>query len=212
MDCERIQKKRKVTENTDKDINIYPDLDNIKGQLVMADFPTHSAPQMKIDKGKVTNDKGYRLAKSSHGVWEGTWYFEVLVENSLNGHVRIGWSQISGDLQAPCGYDVFSYSWRDAPGTLFHQSCPVKDAPFGYSGGFKPGDVIGVYIHLPPLTEANRQELERRLWNPLVDKEYVQIRARPLQPLRNSEIRYFRNGIDMGVAFSPIYFGIFLIQ
>jgi hypothetical protein len=203
MDCERTKKKRKVIQD---EINIYPDLDNIQGQIVMADFPTHSAPQMKIDKGKVVNDKGYRLAKSSHGVWEGAWYFEVLVENS-KGHVRIGWSQISGDLQAPCGYDVFSYSWRDAPGALFHQSTAVKDAPVGYAGGFKPGDVIGVYIHLPPLTLVNRQELERRLWNPLVDKEYVQIRTGPLQPLRNSEIRYFRNGIDMGVAFSPIYFG-----
>jgi hypothetical protein len=211
MDCERLKKKRKILE---KDINIYPDLDNIKGPVVMADFPTHSAPQMKIDKGKISNEKGYRLAKSSHGVWEGSWYFEVLLENSVNnlGHVRIGWSQISGDLQAPCGYDAFSYSWRDAPGTLFHQSCAVKDAPGGYAGGYKPGDVIGVYIHLPPLTDLNRLELQKRLWNPLVDKEYVQIRSRPLQHVRNSEIRYFKNGVDMGVAFSPIYFGSFFME
>lgn len=35
---------------------------------------------------------------------------------------RIGWSQISGDLQAPCGYDQFSYGFRASPGSLFHKS------------------------------------------------------------------------------------------
>lgn len=102
----------------------------------MSDFPTHSAPQMKITNGKtVTTDKGYRMAKSSHGIWEGSWYFEVTIDDNP-GHVRVGWSQISGDLQAPCGYDSFSYSFRDAPGTLFHQSKAVQDCPSSYLQGY----------------------------------------------------------------------------
>ena len=107
----------------------------------MCDFPTHSAPQMKITNGgkTVTTDKGYRLAKSSHGIWEGSWYFEVTIDDHP-GHVRIGWSQISGDLQAPCGYDNFSYSFRDSPGTLFHQSKPIQDLPTVYLQGY--GGVI----------------------------------------------------------------------
>jgi hypothetical protein len=57
----------------------------------MCDYPTHSAPQMKIVSGKyVSNDKGYRLAKASHGVWEGTWYYEVSIDQQSAGHTRIG--------------------------------------------------------------------------------------------------------------------------
>ena len=43
---------------------------------------------MKItDGGKtVTNEKGYRMAKASHGVWEGSWYFEA--EKGEQGHAR----------------------------------------------------------------------------------------------------------------------------
>ena len=53
--------------------------------------------------------------------------------------VRLGWSQSlgkllletvidvtyfvgAGNLQAPCGYDKLSYSWRSKFGTKFHQS------------------------------------------------------------------------------------------
>jgi hypothetical protein len=75
------------------------------------------------------------MAKATHGIWEGHWYFEVSLNNN-KGNTRIGWSQISGDLQAPCGYDLFSYSFRNAPGNLFHNSRPVKDAPPPYEGGY----------------------------------------------------------------------------
>ena len=75
------------------------------------------------------------MAKATHGVWEGHWYFEVVLNQSV-GHTRIGWSQISGDLQAPCGYDIFSYSYRDSPGTLFHNSRPVKDVADSYFSGY----------------------------------------------------------------------------
>ena len=28
----------------------------------------------------------------------------------------------AGNLQGPCGYDAFSYSWRDIDGSAFHKS------------------------------------------------------------------------------------------
>ena len=51
-----------------------------------------------------------------------------------------------GNLQAPCGYDKFSYSWRSRKGTVFHESRGTH-----FSDGYKEGDVIGFLIHLPPL-------------------------------------------------------------
>ena len=52
-----------------------------------------------------------------------------------------------GHLQAPCGFDKYSYSWRSLKGTKFHQS---KGRHYT-SGGYTVGDVIGFYIELPPL-------------------------------------------------------------
>lgn len=68
----------------------------------------------------------------------------MLQTDGLSGmpapHVRIGWSRkqgsiialqaekarltvvSAGNLQGPCGYDAFSYSWRDVNGAAFHQS------------------------------------------------------------------------------------------
>ena len=39
-----------------------------------------------------------------------------------NSACRLGWGQQYGNLQAPCGYDKFSYSWRSRKGTRFHDS------------------------------------------------------------------------------------------
>jgi len=58
----------------------------------------------------------------------------------------------SGNLQAPCGYDKFSYSWRSRKGTLFHQSRGKH-----YSdGGYQEGDVLGFFIHLPEPDNPNK--------------------------------------------------------
>lgn len=53
-----------------------------------------------------------------------------------------------GNLQAPCGYDKFSYSWRSHLGTVFHNSRGKHFADHGYV----KGDVIGCLIHLPKQT------------------------------------------------------------
>ena len=85
------------------------------------------------------------------GVNSGKWYFEVTVleadtlPNMPEPHTRIGWSRrdgmsttvdsvilsafrhlshfaCAGNLQGPCGYDSFSYSYRDVNGFAFHKS------------------------------------------------------------------------------------------
>ncbi|KAK7506546.1 hypothetical protein BaRGS_00002021 [Batillaria attramentaria] len=106
------------------------------------------APQLKLsdDRFTVTGEKGYSMIRASHGVISGQWYFEVTVDEMPEPTAtRIGWSQALGNLQAPCGYDKFSYSWRSRKGTRFHQSR-------GYhycDGGYGEGDVLGFYISLP---------------------------------------------------------------
>nr|XP_024646922.1 set1/Ash2 histone methyltransferase complex subunit ASH2 isoform X4 [Macaca nemestrina] len=54
-----------------------------------------------------------------------------------------------GNLQAPLGYDKFSYSWRSKKGTKFHQSIGKH-----YSSGYGQGDILGFYINLPEDTET----------------------------------------------------------
>lgn len=60
------------------------------------------------------------MIRASHYVREGGWYFEVTI-NDLpdNSATRLGWSQKLGNLQAPLGYDKFSYSWRSRKGTRY---------------------------------------------------------------------------------------------
>lgn len=55
----------------------------------------------------------------------------------------------SGNLQAPLGYDKFSYSWRSKKGTKFHQSIGKH-----YSEAYGQGDTLGFYICLPDETET----------------------------------------------------------
>jgi Set1/Ash2 histone methyltransferase complex subunit ASH2 len=58
---------------------------------------------------------------------------------------------IAGNLQAPCGFDKFSYSWRSKKGTVFHHSRGKH-----YSDeGFATGDTLGVLLHLPPTSKLS---------------------------------------------------------
>uniref|UniRef100_A0A3Q3WTN2 B30.2/SPRY domain-containing protein n=1 Tax=Mola mola TaxID=94237 RepID=A0A3Q3WTN2_MOLML len=112
------------------------------------------APQLKIsdDRLTVTGEKGYSMVRASHGVRKGAWFFEVTVdEMPLETAARLGWSQPLGNLQAPLGYDKFSYSWRSKKGTKFHQSIGKH-----YSSGYGQGDTLGFFIELPDSTEVAR--------------------------------------------------------
>uniref|UniRef100_A0A7N6B8Y6 Set1/Ash2 histone methyltransferase complex subunit ASH2 n=1 Tax=Anabas testudineus TaxID=64144 RepID=A0A7N6B8Y6_ANATE len=110
------------------------------------------APQLKIsdDRLTVTGEKGYSMVRASHGIRKGAWYFEVTVDDMPpETAARLGWSQPLGNLQAPLGYDKFSYSWRSKKGTRFHQSIGKH-----YSSGYGQGDTLGFYIDLPDGTET----------------------------------------------------------
>nr|CAH8875590.1 unnamed protein product [Trichobilharzia regenti] len=118
------------------------------------------ANHLKVHESQlsVTGDKGYCMSRATHSVHSGTWYFEAIITEQPEGSAtRIGWSQVYGNLQAPCGFDKFSYSWRSRLGTVFHES----HGKHYTNGGYKKDDVIGCLIHLPstvgPFTPIENQ-------------------------------------------------------
>lgn len=110
-------------------------------------FSPPAAHQLRIQDNHltVTGEKGYSMVRATHSVHRGAWYYEVtMIDQPEGSHTRIGWSQMLGTLQAPCGYDKFSYAWRSRKGTVFHQSRGKHYAEEGY----QQGDVLGFFIHL----------------------------------------------------------------
>lgn len=114
---------------------------------------------------------GYRMARATHGVHNGGYYWETMIVPSdradQQGNVRVGWSTRLGELQAPAGYDKHSYGYRDLDGSKTHNGNRVN---FGAS--FGPGDVVGCYLYLS------------------------------MDDSRKNQMRFFKNGVDQGVAFS----------
>ncbi|XP_046859860.1 set1/Ash2 histone methyltransferase complex subunit ASH2-like [Xenia sp. Carnegie-2017] len=175
------------------------------------------APQVKMseDRLSVTGDKGYSMARATHGVNRGNWFFEVTVEDMPAGSAsRIGWSQLYGNLQAPLGYDKFGYSIRSRKGTVFHQSRGKH-----YSDGYSKGDVIGIFISLPeenrlaasflPPTYKANALIKFKGFLYYEEKDRVDQTEKELTPLEGSKIVFYQNGESKGVAFENVYTGTY---
>lgn len=104
----------------------------------------------------LASDKGFRSARSNVGVQEGRWYMEVRIgkgggqqsgeASSVGGaHVRLGWGRREAPLNGPVGLDGYSYGVRDKTGEKVTLSRPKR-----YGRPFGAGDVVGLYISLPP--------------------------------------------------------------
>lgn len=107
------------------------------------------APQLILSNDRLTCygvEGGYRMVRASHGVHNGAYYMEiqVLPSDGPDAHIRVGWSTRLAELQAPVGYDKYSYAYRDINGSKVHQS--KRDDSYGDSYG--PGDIIGCFIDL----------------------------------------------------------------
>jgi len=125
---------------------------------------------------KVTQDglgllgeKGFRTARCNAPVRQGRWYIEVAIEHGggaggsggvsdgtgqgQGAHVRLGWGRREAALGGPCGLDGYSYCVRDKTGEKITLSRP---RPYGRS--FGTGDVVGLYISLPPLREGSKRD------------------------------------------------------
>ncbi|GLB35394.1 putative set1 complex component ash2 [Lyophyllum shimeji] len=107
---------------------------------------------------------GFRSARCNAPIVEGRWYMEVKImhgggeHDSENGrregsHVRLGWGRREAPLNGPVGLDGYSYGYRDKTGDKVTLSRP---RPYGRA--FGTGDVIGMYISLPPRREASKKD------------------------------------------------------
>lgn len=175
------------------------------------------APQLKVsdDRLSVTGEKGYSMIRGSHGVSHGNWYFEIKVDDMPSDTAaRMGWSLALGNLQAPCGYDKFSYSWRSRKGTAFHQS---KGHHY-HDGGYGQGDVLGFFISLPrpqdlslllPNTYKDRPLVKFKSHLYFEDKDNVAEGEKALKPAPTSKMIMYKNGKCAGVAFSDVWEGTY---
>ncbi|PBP15805.1 Ash2-trithorax family protein [Diplocarpon rosae] len=146
-------------------------------RLNFEDTSTH----MFLDEsGKhVTTDKGFRMAKGNVVVREGRWYYECRITSGIpkrksstqnecaNGHVRMGWARREATLDAPVGYDAYSYGLRDVAGQKVFMSRP-KDF-FPNNEDIREGDIIGLEINLP--SESLHRKVVDGHYNPAVDLE-----------------------------------------
>lgn len=105
----------------------------------------------------IATDKGFRSARANVPIREGAYYFEIIIEkgagdtsgpakgDAFGPHVRLGLARREASLNAPAGFDGYSYGLRDKTGDKVHISQPKP-----YGSAFGTGDVIGVYVYLPP--------------------------------------------------------------
>ena len=124
----------------------------------------------------ITSDKGFRLCRANVAVREGRWYWECKITQGIlktrgegdpeaHGHVRVGFARREASLDAPVGFDAYSYAIRDVGGQKVHMSRPKDFFPPGES--LKEGDVVGLEIQLP--SEYLHRKVVLGQYNPAVD-------------------------------------------
>lgn len=124
----------------------------------------------------ITTDKGFRGARANVAVREGRWYWECKITRGIlknkgegdpdsHGHVRVGWSRREASIDAPVGFDAYSYGIRDVAGQKVHMSRPKEFFPPGED--LREGDVIGLEIQLP--SENLHRKVVQGRYNPAVD-------------------------------------------
>jgi COMPASS component BRE2 len=147
-----------------------------------------------------TNEKGWRMVRSNVCAREGTMYYEIKIHRGVPAdgpdpgahgpqpHVRFGWARREAPLDAPVGFDGYSYGLTDIRFETMHRSRPGKffqpkktksksakaalaaPTPIALAPEdqhVKEGDVIGVEIQLPALTL--QQKIVSGIYNPAVD-------------------------------------------
>lgn len=140
-----------------------------------------AATSLLFDKsGKhITTDKGWRMSRANVAIREGRWYWECKITRGIlkeppppdseqpesHGHVRVGFARREAAIDAPAGYDAYSYGIRDKEGQKVHMSRPA--AFFQAGEELREGDVIGMEINLP--SEHLHRKVVLGHFNPAVD-------------------------------------------
>jgi COMPASS component BRE2 len=140
----------------------------------------------------MTNGKGWRMARANVCAREGSLYYEVRIVRGVptvhsedaaapkgpQPHVRVGWARREAPLDAPVGFDGYSYGIGDLRLEPMHRSRPSKffhprtskskaPTPIQLSDSIREGDVVGLEITLPSL--SLHQKVVEGQYNPAVD-------------------------------------------
>ncbi|KAK4125495.1 hypothetical protein N657DRAFT_549773, partial [Parathielavia appendiculata] len=137
----------------------------------------------------ITSDKGFRMSRANVAVREGRWYWECKVTRGIlkdrregdpasHGHVRVGFARREASLDAPVGFDAYSYGIRDVAGQKVHMSRPKDFFPPGED--IKEGDVIGLEIQLP--SERLQRKIVQGVYNPAIDLADEEFKQTPEAP------------------------------
>jgi len=111
-------------------------------------------------------------------------------------HVRVGWSMRTGDLQAPVGYDKWSYGIRDTGGSLIHAS-QRQDHWCGSNNninmGFGVNDVIGCCLCIGSSSKSSDSNNNNES-----STAAAAIANNNNSTTTNNHIRFFKNGQPLG--------------
>lgn len=164
---------------------------------------THSAPQLQIDpKTNIISMpccKGYCSSKATHGVEAGSWYFEVQV---IKGSVRVGWGQALAEIQAPIGYDEYSYGISNKQKKIFHCS---RGYPVNFDEDVR---VIGCLLSIPENFDLLPEDCDllRELEQKYPPLNFLTTYNVKQNHLKNGSIRFFADGHEISSAlFENIY-------
>ncbi|KAA6425420.1 MAG: Set1 Ash2 histone methyltransferase complex subunit ASH2 [Trebouxia sp. A1-2] len=160
-----------------------------EGPVLLSKSDKASQMHLSDNRMSVTSSKGYRMARATHGAFQGTWYFEVKITKlGKSGHVRLGWSTRKGDLQAPVGYDQHSFGYRDLEG--------VK------------GDIIGCLLHMPEGGRAfEKEKSDIVTWKG--ELYFVDEPTADPAKLEGSLVAFTKNGRMQGIAYRDINEGTY---
>ncbi|KIW03618.1 uncharacterized protein PV09_05370 [Verruconis gallopava] len=148
----------------------------------------------------ITNEKGWRMSRANVFAREGSLYYEVKILNGVPAegpviptgqektpqpHIRMGWARREAPLDAPVGFDGYSYGITDIRFETMHRSRAGKimlpqpkskskpksktanPPPVHENDHVRTGDVIGLLIKLPSL--ALHRKVVEGIYNPAVD-------------------------------------------
>lgn len=174
------------------------------------------------DATTVCSDKGFRSARTNVGVRSGEYYAEIEIlppEQLVAGvgapgpipaamkdgaHVRVGWARREAQINAPVGFDGYSYGYRDKTGDKVTLSRPLP-----YGKPFTAGDVVGLYIKLPPLRQAEDEHDPANIRRERIAIRYrAQLFFESLEYPKNREMEQLMERSRKGNSLEEAYTGI----
>lgn len=148
----------------------------------------HKKKKRKLDETSTKRTNSNNSANGSH-----------VSTHATGGHLRIGWSMRTGELQAPVGYDRWSYGYRNISGSRVHNS--QREDKWG-GESFDAGDVIGFAVSLVDENANNgsNSSSNNNSGGSALNSAFGNVTGKAAKNTQNNtnHIRFFKNGEGQG--------------